>query len=276
MNGGRKIFIIKSDGSRTIFDYRKVMRMCRRAGASRGTARAIADRISKQIRDGMRTSEIYKMVLKALSLEEDGQAIRHRYRLKESLMRMGPAGFLFEDYVSRVLENTGYKVEALRLKIQGKCVMHEVDISAHSLGNNKRYMVECKYHNLAGIFTGIKDSLYTHARFLDLGLHFEAEMLVTNTKVSKDVVTYASCIGQKVISWRFPADRSLEKLIEEHGLYPLTILPLSKNETALLYKNGVEMAKDLLLKDPPQIARTTGIPEKRIRNLQDLTRQIIS
>jgi len=272
----KNTYVIKSDGSRTPFDYHKVMRTCVRAGASRKTARMIANRISKQIHPEIRTSEIYKMVLKALSLGEDGQAVRHRYRLKESIMRMGPAGFLFEDYVSRILENTGYKVDSLRLKIDGRCVRHEVDISALHIGDNKRYMVECKYHNMAGIVTGIKDSLYTHARFLDLGPNFDAELLVTNTKVSQDVITYAGCIGQKVISWRFPADGSLERLIESRGLYPLTILPLSKKEIVLLYHNGIEMAKDLLLKNPQQISMNTGIPERRIRNLQDLTRQIIS
>lgn len=276
MNHSKAIFVIKSDGTRTPFDYRKVRRTCIRAGASRRTAHAIANRISKQIRPDIRTSEIYKMVLKALSLEEDGQVVRHRYRLKESIMRMGPAGFHFEDYVSRILENTGYKVESLRVKVDGRCVRHEVDISARSIGNTKRYMIECKYHNMAGIFTGIKESLYTHARFLDLSLHFEAEMLVTNTKVSRDVVAYAACIGQEVLSWRFPPERSLEKIIETHGLYPLTILPLSKSETAALFQIGVELAKDLLFKDPRQVSRDTGIADGRIRNLQDLTRKIIS
>lgn len=224
----------------------------------------------------MRTNTIYKMVLQALASEEDGQIVRHRYRLKESLLRMGPAGFRFEDYVASILENTGYQVNSLRAKADGRCVSHEVDISAYSKATNKRCMVECKYHNLPGIYTGIKESLYTHARFLDLGRHFETEMLVTNTKVSADVTTYAPCIGQEIISWRYPPERSLEFLIETHGLYPLTILPISKREAFVLYSDGIKMAKDLLTKDPEQTSRITGIPARRIRSLQDLTRQIIS
>ena len=270
-----KIYVIKANGERVFFDYNKVRRTCIRAGASRKVSRIIADKVSRQIYKNIRTSEIYKMVLKALASEENGHIIKHRYRLKESIMHMGPAGFRFEDYIARVLESYGYQINALRTELDGRCVKHEIDIVAYSKEANKKYIIECKYHNMPGIFTGIKESLYTHARFLDLGSQFDAEMLVTNTKVSTDVITYASCIGQKVLSWRYPPEKSLEKIIEEHGLYPLTILSLSKKEVFSLYENGVIIAKDLLLKDPEQLSNRTQISSNRIRNLQDLVRQII-
>ena len=271
-----KIYVTKADGTRVPFDYDKVRRTCMRAGASRKLANSIADKISDQVRQGIRTGTIYKMVLRALASEEGGHVIKHRYRLKESLMRMGPAGFQFEEYIARILENVGYQINSLRSEIEGKCVRHEVDISVYSKKTGKKCMVECKYHNMPGIFTGIKDSLYTHARFLDLGLHFDSEMLVTNTKVSNDVITYSSCIGQEILSWRYPQESSLEKLIESQGLYPLTILPVSKKETVLFFKNGISIAKDLLSKDPEQLSFRTGITAERIRKLQDVTRKITS
>lgn len=270
-----KIYVIKANGERVFFDYNKVRRTCIRAGASRKVARIIADKVSRRIYKNIRTGEIYKMVLKALASEENGHVIKHRYRLKESIMHMGPAGFRFEDYIARILENYGYQINALRTELDGRCVKHEIDIVAYSKETNKKYIIECKYHNLPGIFTGIKESLYTHARFLDLGAYFDTEMLVTNTKVSSDVITYASCVGQKVLSWRYPPEKGLEKLIEEHGLYPLTILSLSKSEVFSLYENGVIIAKDLLSKDPEQLSNKTQISSNRIRNLQDLVRKII-
>lgn len=270
-----RIYVIKANGERVFFDYNKVRRTCIRAGASRKVARIIANKVSRQIYKNIRTGEIYKMVLKALASEENGHIIKHRYRLKESIMHMGPAGFRFEDYIARILENHGYQINALRTELDGRCVKHEIDIVAYSKEASKKYIIECKYHNLPGIFTGIKESLYTHARFLDLGAHFDAEMLVTNTKVSSDVITYASCVGQKVLSWRYPPEKGLEKLIEEHGLYPLTILSLSKSEVFSLYENGVIIAKDLLSKDPEQLSNKTQISSNRIRNLQDLVRKII-
>lgn len=215
------------------------------------------------------------MVLDALASEESGQIVKHRYRLKESIMRMGPAGFPFETYVAKILENSGHEIKSLRSKLTGKCVAHEIDIVTHAMVTNKRYMIECKYHHLPGIFTGIKESLYTHARLLDLGSYFDAEMLVTNTKVSSDVITYASCVGQEILSWRYPPDNSLEMLIEKNGLYPLTILPLSKKEFMALCENNIVVAKDLLSKDPNQLSRNTGISSVRIKKLQDIIKQII-
>jgi hypothetical protein len=271
----RRIFVIKSDGTRVPFNYRKVKRTCIRAGASRELANIVANKVSGQIYGNIHTREIYKMVLDALASEETGQIVKHRYRLKESIMRMGPAGFQFETYVAKILENSGHQIKSLRSKLAGKCVEHEIDVVTYSKTTNKRYMIECKYHNLPGIFTGIKESLYTHARFLDLGSYFDAEMLVTNTKVSNDVITYASCIGQDVLSWRYPPDNSLEKLIEKNGLYPLTIMPLSRKEFVALYENNIVIAKDLLSKDPNQLSRNTGISSTRIKKLQDLIKQII-
>ncbi len=270
-----RIYVVKANGERVFFDYNKVKRTCVRAGASRKVARKIAKKVSRQVYQNIPTSEVYKMVLKALAAVENGHILKHRYRLKESIMNLGPTGFPFEEYLAKVLENYGYQINGLRSEINGRCVKHEIDIDAYSKASNKKYMIECKYHNMPGIFTGIKESLYTHARFLDLGSQFDAEMLVTNTKVSGDVITYALCIGQEVLSWRYPPKSSLEKLIEERGLYPLTILPLSKKEILSLYENGVVVAKDLLLKDSDQLSSKTLISSNRLRKLQDLVRQII-
>ena len=51
--------------------------------------------------------------------------------------------------------------------MKGKCASHEIDVIADK-GDSLRYMIECKYHNSQGIYTGLKEALYTHARFLDL------------------------------------------------------------------------------------------------------------
>lgn len=271
----RKIFVIKSDGTRVPFNYGKVKQTCIRAGASKKLANIVANKVSRQIYGNIHTREIYKMVLDALASEENGHIIKHRYRLKESIMHMGPAGFQFETYVAKILESSGHQIKSLRSELTGKCVEHEIDIVTYSSATNKRFMIECKYHNLPGIFTGIKESLYTHARFLDLGVYFDAEMLVTNTKVSSDVITYATCIGQEILSWRYPPDNSLEKLIEKNGLYPLTIMPLSKKELVALYENNIVIAKDLLLVDLNQLSSNTGISLVRIRKLQDLVKQIL-
>ena len=82
-------------------------------------------------------------------------------------MLLGPAGFNFESYMAAVLAANGYEIISIRSKVRGKCVEHEIDLSILSKNGDKA-MVECKYHNSLGIFTGLKESMYTHARFLDI------------------------------------------------------------------------------------------------------------
>ena len=271
-------YIIKANGQTVPFDYRKVIATCRRAGANRNLARKVAHEVNEQIHEGMSTRQIYKLVLSTLSSfrNEKGNIISLRCRLKEAIMQLGPSGFPFERYVSRILESHGYQIESIRALANGQCIKHEIDIVAYMPESKKKCLVECKYHNFPGIFTGLKESLYTHARFIDLVKIFDGEILVCNTKISKEAITYATCIGQQVISWRYPQNTGLEKMIQEKGLYPLTILPLNKQELMAFSSGDIMVAKDLDLEDPVKLTSKTGIPLERIKKLQDLARQIIT
>jgi hypothetical protein len=268
----KKIIITKANGEKAVFDARKVESTCIRAGASSDLAKRIAYQVYSKIRRGAPTREIYRMVLGFLA--QENIVAKHRYRLKESIMRLGPAGFPFEIYVGRILEKFGYKVKSIGSELQGRCVRHEIDLFLES--NGQRWIVECKYHNMPGRYTGLKDSLYTHARFLDLEGKVDAEMLVCNTKVSSDVITYALCVGQKVLSWRYPAQMGLEKMIEQKKLYPIIIVMPTKRELKLFLENNLMVAKDLLDIDVHDFVAKTKIPIKRILSLQKLVNQIIS
>jgi len=271
----KQIYIIKASGQKVPFDSKKVEATCIRAGATKELAKQVVKKISEHLRNGMRTREIYKMVLNVLAAEDESQIIKHRYRLKESIMLLGPAGFAFEIYVGKILENYGYHIEATRSQVNGKCVKHEIDLVARSNPTNVRYMIECKYHNLPGIYTGLKESLYTHARFLDLSETFDKEMLVCNTKVSDDVITYAKCVDQKLLCWRYPHNNGLENMIDLKGLYPITILGLRAKELEILSKNKLMLARDLLSTDTNQLSRKTNISYTRLQRLQNMVKHII-
>jgi len=189
---------------------------------------------------------------------------------------MGPAGFSFEVFVGKVLENYGYRIRSVGADIQGRCILHEVDLVVESVHDKKKWMVECKYHNTAGKYTGLKESLYTHARFLDLSDSFNYEMLVCNTRVSDDVITYARCVRQEILSWKYPQEKGLEKLIEDKKLYPVTILGLNRGELEVFLEQKLIIAKDLLDIDVSYFAEKTGISPKRLLGLQRLTNHIIS
>jgi len=120
----KQIYIIKASGQKVPFDSNKVEATCLRAGASKELAKQVVKKISQQVRNGMRTREIYRVVLNALAVEDESHIIKHRYRLKESIMLLGPAGFAFEIYVGKILENYGYYIEATRSRVNGKCVKH--------------------------------------------------------------------------------------------------------------------------------------------------------
>jgi hypothetical protein len=270
----KKIIITKANGQKAEFDPNKVITTCIRAGADPSLAKKIASQVRAKTHWGMTTHQIYKIVLRLLS-ENATIAIKQRYRLKEAIMRLGPAGFSFEAYVGQILRHYGYKTISTGTKIQGRCVIHEVDLVLES-SDEKRWLVECKYHNFPGRYTGLKESLYTHARFLDLADKFDNEMLVCNTKVSPEAITYATCIGQKLLSWRFPPQMGLEKMIEEKKIYPVTILGPTKRELEILARNNMMIARDLIDIDIYEFAQKTKIPIKRLVAMQRLTNQIIS
>jgi len=218
------------------------------------------------------TGDIYKMVLHALGEEKEGNVLRQKYQLKEAIMRLGPAGFMFENYVGKILTYSDFQIKNIRAKIRGKCTVHEIDLIA--ISRNKKFMVECKYHSSHGIYTGLKESLYTHARFLDLKPRFDEEVLICNTKVSFQAKKYAKCIGQQILSWRYPPGNSLEQIIEKNRLYPITILNLNAKEIQTFSQNHIMLAKDLLDFTEYDLAKITGIKLQRIKNFQKLIQQL--
>ena len=206
--------------------------------------------------------------------EKGGTAIKQRYQLKDAIMKLGTAGYLFEDYVGKILTHSDFKIKKIRGKVKGKCIIHEIDLIASV--KNKRILVECKYHTKPGAYTGLKESLYTHARFLDTKHCFDAEYLVCNTKVSNHAKKYAKCVNQHILSWRYPPNNSLERIIEANHLYPITILNVTSKEIQILLHHGVMLARDLLGYSEIELSKKTGIAVMRIRNFQKLTQQIIA
>ena len=263
-----KIFVKKNSGELELYNPRKIEKSCIKAGASKKEAEEIIREIEKILYDGITTKEIYNEVLKLL--KEKNAVAGVKYRLKEAIMNLGPEGFAFETFFSKILNNLGYNT-VLRKLIKGLCVTHEIDIIAEKYEGNqiKRIMVECKYHNLTGIYTGLKEALYTYARFLDLkdgwikGLceKFDEAWLVTNTKFSEEAKEYAKCKGMKIIGWNYPLNQGLETLIENNKkLYPITILMnIKKIDLKKFSSANLIVINDILEKSCEKIVEETGI-----------------
>jgi Holliday junction resolvase len=226
----KRITVVKESGEKEDYNPSKVKDALRRAGLSGKSADAVIARLERRLYDGITTKKIYQTVYEFL--DELKPEVSHKYNLKRALLEMGPAGYVFEDFTSKLLALEGYRTE-VRQVLQGKCVTHEIDVIAAK--NDETYLIECKFHNQAGLRCSIQTALYMYARYLDisegakLGLcrKFTRPWLVTNTKFSDDVVKYADCMGIPLLGWRQPLDNSLELRIDRTKCYPITVIPMS-------------------------------------------------
>lgn len=274
------MYIIKANGKRERFNARKVLRTCLRAGADRISANEVANRISQEVREGMTTREILQRTLSYLNAINP--AVAAKYSLKDSMFKLGPAGFQFEQFLSRIFQEYGYRTKHSQI-IQGACVKHEIDIVLFS--KNIYSTVECKYHNSPGVYTGIKDVLYVWARFLDLrdgykkGLcaNFKEAWLASNTKFSDWTIQYAECKKMKLLGWNWPIEGGLEKLIENKKLYPITIIPnLEPDLQARFVKANIILCRDLVSYDPARLLSVAKVKTSRLKDIISLASQILN
>lgn len=264
------MYVVKASGEREEFNAEKIRNTCLRAGASRKLADEIVEEVEKRAHDGITTKKILNLTLRLLRKEPRAAT---RYDLKRAIMSLGPSGFPFEEFMAETLRNYGYKTTVGNI-LKGKCISHEVDIVAEK--GNKRYLIECKYHNAPGIHTDLKVVMYSYARFLDLDENFDHTWLICNTKCSRDARKYAKCVGLKITSWRYPGKESLEKMIERKKLYPVTILRSVTGFTRdRLFQAKIMLAKDLLDYGLEDLKRVTGLPENMLSKIRKEVRWVI-
>lgn len=214
--------IRKASGELEDFKAEKLRRSLQRSGASPALRERILKHVKSELYEGMTTQEIYTHALGLL--KKTRSAAAYRYHLKQAVMNLGPSGYPFEDLVAAVLSSDGYQTKVRQL-VPGKCLKHEVDIIAQKKGEG--YLVETKFHNKPGIKEDIQTALYVYARFLDIkeahetlpftqdGAVFHQAWLVTNTKVTAAVKTYGECVGLRVVSWDYPENFCLRRLLEK-------------------------------------------------------------
>jgi hypothetical protein len=272
------MWVVKASGETEKFDPSKIKRTCLRAGASEELANKIVQQVIKKAYDGISTKEILNIALSLLSKEKPH--IAARYDLKGAMLRLGPAGFIFEQFIGEIFKEYGYQTKVHNI-IKGYCVSHEVDVIVSK--ENKNYMIECKYHNLQGIYTGLREVLYTYARFLDLcegSKHnlcqvFEQPWLVCNTKFSDDTIQYAQCKGIRLIGWSHPTDNSLENLIENKKLYPITMIrSLDADSIDKLSSSNFILALDLLRIPLRELNSITKIPLRKLKIFSDDAKKV--
>ncbi len=238
------INVIKATGEIEPFSESKVRSSIKRAGVPDEQIDQLIEYIKANLYDNIHTSQIYNYITDFF--KKNNSYARSRYSLKQSLMDLGPTGYPFEDYVSDILENEGYKTKVRQI-IQGKCINHEIDVLAEK--DQKIIVIEAKFHNAPGIKTDCHVAMYTKARFDDLKDKngFSEAWIITNTKVTQDALNFALCSNMKVIGWSYPNGNSLRERIEHSRLFPITALSaLSQNQKQQLMQEHIIMCKDLI------------------------------
>ncbi len=245
-----ELTVVKASGEREPFSEAKLRNSLERAGTPPELVELTVSHVRGELRDGMKTADIYRHAFRFLRKHKRLSA--SRYSLKKAIMSLGPTGYPFEKLVGAVLRADGFSVE-IDQHLKGYCVSHEVDVIARK--GKRRIIVESKYHNRPGYKTDVKVALYVKARFDDIKKRIQEEdgdnnlseaWLITNTKLTLDAIRYCECSGIKAIGWDYPKNDGLQNLIETAGLHPLTSLTsLTPSQKKQLLRQGAVMCRDL-------------------------------
>ncbi len=277
-----KIYVTKYDSSQQLFSAEKLIRSIRNAGINRGLEERAREFVLAKLYNNISTKEIHEIIVDFLNKHEPHTT--SRYNLKKAIMQLGPTGFPFERYIGRILENYGYKVEVGAI-VQGKCVSHEVDVVA--LKDNEHFMIECKYHNRQGYKTDVKVPMYIKSRFEDVADVWEKKeghmnkfhqgWVVTNTKFTSDAIKFGECAGVKMLGWGYPNDASLQKLIDDSGLHPITCLKsITQQEKKDLLDCGIVLCRDLREEKSRRVLLDKSFDSKRVMELVTEAEQVCS
>jgi hypothetical protein len=266
----KNIFVTKASGKSEPFSILKLRKSLERAKANKPEIDTIISKLLPQLYNGINTKKIYSEAFRLLRQCSPHNAAR--YQIKKGIMELGPSGFPFEKFISKLFEIQGYSVQTGQF-VKGKCVTHEIDVIAKK--ETEILLAECKYRNTQGITVDVKTPLYIHARFDDVlanGSFKKNEesvkgWVITNAKFTTDAITYGKCVGLNLLSWDYPNKSSLKELIDLYGLYPLTCLTsLSKQEKQWLLTKDYVLAKDVCHNE--KLLEKAGVSLKRIDSVK--------
>lgn len=270
----KPVEIKKYSGETVQFDRDKLISSLTNAGSGIELANEIAQEVEKRLFDGISTKTIYQMAFKRLKKSRRTSA--SKYKIKKAIMELGPSGFPFEQFVSHIFNNDGYRTE-VGVVIQGNCVAHEVDVVARK--DNLCHISECKYHNSQKKVSDVKVPLYIDSRFRDIMARIKAEKgngtkykgwIFTNTRFTSDAIQYANCAGIQLISWDYPSGKSLKDRIRNSGLMPITALTtLTRREKTAILDKGIVLCSELFKQK--NVLAEVGVARTRLSKvLEDL------
>lgn len=261
------ITVAKADGTYEQFNVKKLKQSLQRSGATLDEINSIVREIEPLLYDGIKTQEIYRYAFELLRSNET--IVAARYSLRRALFNLGPTGFPFEDFLSRLFTFEGYTTK-VRVILQGNCAEHELDVVAYKPDHS--FVAEAKFHSNPGMKSDLQVALYSFARLHDLRNQkictddicgIKELMIITNTKFTSSAEKYALCSGLTLLSWDYPKHNNLHDRIQRSGMYPITVLQtLSASQKKILIEKGIIVCSDLISK--PNVLRHVHISSKRV------------
>jgi hypothetical protein len=272
--------VTKADSTKQLFDKEKIVKTCLRMGTTRAVAESIAEEIEAKVYEGIDTKKILQMIFRKVRKHQP--SLKHQIDLRKALSLLNPVPD-FELFVQTLLSEHGYTVIPNQI-VRGRCVEHEIDAIAKKDGVT--LIVEVKHHFSYHTPTSLDVGRISRAVFEDvtegfkLGLNnlkVDKAMIVCNTKLSEHAKRYAECRGIYHIGWSSPTNHDLQTMIEERQLYPITNLRrLNRVSRKRLVSNGIILLKQLTEKNPKELRRQTGIPQKDLESIIRRSRAILS
>ena len=279
----KKHKITKMSGEEDYFDELKLINSLERSGASDEAIHYIVRNIKNELFDGITTKDIYKKAFQLL--KKTSKPTAARYKLKKAILELGPTGYNFEKFISKLMQYQGFTVQ-VGIILEGHCVSHEIDVLAKK--DNQVYIIECKFHSIQSRKCDIKIPLYIKSRFEDVKkakMKYRAEKdetykgwIITNTRFTSDAIQYGNCSGLSLVSWDSPRGSSLRERIDVSGLYPITSLTsLTKREKQLLLEANVILVIDLC--DNPDLLKSIDLKNSKrnsvLKEANELCRRVI-
>ncbi len=269
----KNILIIKNNGEQENFDPEKVKKSILNSGADLKTAKKISQDLIHELKPGMTTEKIYKIVREKLKASKN-KKIFLRYNLPLAIAKMGPEGFAFEKFIGEVFRAYNYNPVYVGKKINGKCIIHEMDIVAEK--GNEKLTAELKFHNSRSKKSDLKVVLYMKARFDDIlnsgyyGDFIPHQLIITNTKFTTNAKTFAKCAGVKVLSWNFPESSNLHDFILKSGIHPLTALTTISNKAKEYFiKRKIVSCRSLMQNEKIFLKENPFIPKSDFAKIEE-------
>ncbi|HUH25256.1 MAG TPA: restriction endonuclease [Flavobacterium sp.] len=230
------------------------------SGATAEDVEKVCSLILKDLYEGISTKELYEKAFK--TLKGIKSSVAARYSLKRALQKLGPEGFYFEKWVAKIFEVQGFHTITGQV-LEGKSkVNHEIDVVVAN--KDEQFVCECKFRNDLDTKISVTTPMYFLSRFTDLKekefTFFNQKFvpskgfLITNAFFTSDSINFAKYYGVELISWNYPEERSIKRLTDSFGLYPVTCLTnlTDEEENILLSKNCIlvrELVKNPILLD---------------------------